>query len=1018
MVKRLSDDKIKIIISKYKELKSNNKLYSQDYELVEIRKSFQEKFGIDVLKSKNDNELLEFLFFNTGNRNSAAYYMEYKMATKAKWFFGPYGINEAPIRKVKTGEWKKGNENINQNEALSIAIKIKEELINVSKIIQDIKYRKIEYSVLTDAFKKLQNDVVLSKSYNYCRYYLFNLYPDILSSVINIKNPINIPIIKKTKDYLEIPQDSQEEPLVAEEQIFYNFKEFSVDDIFHVIENILDENDWFPQDYNPNISVNEWYELINNKEIFDINSLKLIKRLYDIGGVATCKQLSEKYGWQPQSYNSFAVHLAKRIHKKTNCNVLMKNNDNAKWWTILFLGKYTDNKEEGVYVWKLRQELKQAIEKVDLSSIPLMEDKNLELNYWWINASPELFEFSKMKENQEEFYTFVNGKGNKRQIPRNFADAKVGDKFIGYDATPIASIVALGEITKRDNNALYFKKIKSLENPISDSTIKKYEALSKMERNSNTQKNRQGSLFKLSKQEYDFIMKLIDASNSNGDAKMKQPLNQILYGPPGTGKTYNTIIKAMEIIKPDIIKWKDRNDHSKGINDYDVLKEEFNYYKSQGQIEFVTFHQSYSYEEFVEGIKPYIPKWGENNAQDIKYIGNDGIFKKMCLNSKGTVKNNFDEVYEKFVNDVNEYCDENDAPFILKTSKDKDFGIRINGNNNLTLYMGKSLQPNGTLTKENLEAVSDWHYYARPIINYFESHYNYSESFVYNNSPKVLIIDEINRGNISKIFGELITLIEDDKRENITVTLPYSQKQFTVPKNLYIIGTMNTADRSIASVDIALRRRFRFVEMMPKPELLIDKNDNYEITVRNSKNDKTELYKINLQVLLKTLNERISYLLDPDHQIGHSYFLNLLKDENGNKKDYILESDLKDVFKYEILPLLNEYFYDDWDKLRDVLIRADYKELGLSDKDNRDIYKYSLIKKSKKQTLFCSSVEETYEFNHSLFDNTEDDKDIFKIAIALIGKDIIENGDNELKNQFKSVPASETNVSEEVSSNI
>lgn len=266
------------------------------------------------------------------------------------------------------------------------------------------------------------------------------------------------------------------------------------------------------------------------------------------------------------------------------------------------------------------------------------------------------------------------------------------------------------------------------------------------------------------------------------------PLNQILYGPAGTGKTYSTINKALEILK------------SFGcIDEIPESREEkrkiFDNYKEKGQIEFITFHQSFSYEEFIEGIKPNV-----ENPENMIYEVQDGIFKELCK---------------------------------------------------------KALQ--------NLE------------------------------KPYILIIDEINRGNISKIFGELITLIEESKRigqnEELKVCLPYSNESFGVPSNLYIIGTMNTADRSIALLDTALRRRFAFIEMMPDFSLLSNNCEG-----------------VNLQELLKAINNRIEFLLDREHSIGHSFFINVASIE-----------ELKEIFAKKIIPLLQEYFYEDYAKIDAVL---------------------------------------------------------------------------------------------------
>ncbi len=456
--------------------------------------------------------------------------------------------------------------------------------------------------------------------------------------------------------------------------------------------------------------------------------------------------------------------------------------------------------------------------------------------------------------------------------------------------------------------------------------------------------------------------------NNDMPTEMKPAKNQILYGPPGTGKTYNTVIEAMKIIDKEVINYdKDGN-----VTNYDFVKTEFDKYKKEDRIEFVTFHQSYSYEEFVEGIKPVLD---DTNSKDLKYELKNGIFKRMC-NPIATYK------------DFKELFDKNEIKREFATSTDNEFAI-VDCDDSSIITKRISEPNNRKIDKENFEKAlnKEYEYKAdtdgqlRTIIDYISNK---------NNQEKVLIIDEINRGNISKIFGELITLIEPDKRKGekheLRVTLPYSQQpDFGVPSNLYIIGTMNTADRSIASVDIALRRRFKFIEMMPNEDLLV-KNGTENISVygKNPYNDGTEpQYKVNLKKLLKTLNNRISHFIDPDHQIGHSYFMKLFEDENGKKRDYILEQDLKDIFKYEILPLLNEYFYGDWDKLKAVLIKKDYKS-ELDETEKEDLFKCSLInKRYQEEELYgIGKCEDSYELTTDVSD--------FKKALKLIGDGIIE----------------------------
>ena len=426
---------------------------------------------------------------------------------------------------------------------------------------------------------------------------------------------------------------------------------------------------------------------------------------------------------------------------------------------------------------------------------------------------------------------------------------------------------------------------------------------------------RNGEFYKLSEEGKNYIQKNLRLFINNNNYKLNHSKNIILYGPPGTGKTYNTVIKAMEIIN-------EKKYDSVDVELYKDLKKQFDNLKKQGQIEFVTFHQSYSYDEFVEGIKPYIPEWGtveENN----RFIGQDGIFKKICNSAKTTIEGNFEKIYSQFIEEI----DEN---YEFKTKKGS-FKIRVNDNDGLTIRTGDNFEKEtcGTITKEQIKNQTFTSLGRKQkleaITKYLKEKYGLTFSTSIAVKPHILIIDEINRGDVSKIFGELITLIEEDKRigkeHQMTVTLPYSRETFGVPDNLYIIGTMNTADRSIALLDTALRRRFDFEEMMPKPEKIVDENKQPQM-----------VEDINLQNLLKNINERISHILDRDHQIGHSYLMGVKNKEQ-----------LERAYKNRILPLLNEYFYNDIDSVAKIL---NCKPNEITSKENW----FNVLKEAQKPT--------------------------------------------------------------------
>ena len=472
---------------------------------------------------------------------------------------------------------------------------------------------------------------------------------------------------------------------------------------------------------------------------------------------------------------------------------------------------------------------------------------------------------------------------------------------------------------------------------------------------------------------------------NNKNLSFTLPKNQILYGPPGTGKTYNTVIKAMEIIN-------DKKYDSVDDELYKDLKKQFDNLKKQGQIEFVTFHQSYSYEEFVEGIKPDL-----ENGKELRYKLQNGIFKTICNNAKELletkVKHNFNKdnisVYKILIPDESlfAYCIENDCVAInwgndidisncdsqeeIIAKIPEDFESRkqcISQLNLFKLWIDNDLKsgkdvivviPGSMNTIKGIAKITGDYFYNSDIenghqqrkVDWIRKNINISSDSIYNSkfvsptitgmfndkinwdtflnlinnknnsksSNAVLVIDEINRGDVSKIFGELITLIEEDKRigkeHQMTVTLPYSREPFGVPNNLYIIGTMNTADRSIALLDTALRRRFDFEEMMPKPELL---SENIE--------------GVDLEQLLTQINDRIKKDYDRDHQIGHSYLMGVKNKEQ-----------LERAYKNRILPLLNEYFYNDIDSVAKVL---NCKPDDISSKENW----FNVLKEAQKPT--------------------------------------------------------------------
>jgi 5-methylcytosine-specific restriction protein B len=372
----------------------------------------------------------------------------------------------------------------------------------------------------------------------------------------------------------------------------------------------------------------------------------------------------------------------------------------------------------------------------------------------------------------------------------------------------------------------------------------------------------------------------------------KQPLNQILYGPPGTGKTFGTIERALRIIGDDIV----------GLSRTDI-KAKFKDRLKEGRIVFTTFHQSMSYEDFIEGIKPIDPG---NSGAPMSFRVVDGIFKSLCN------RRPIFSVGEKL--GKHEVIAVTSELLTLKKPGGSHLPLAFSMLHALMRYLEKKnidLEDfTGTIDSKDTEKnsfpelesylINGYDVIIPKVLKRIKAHKVDGAA----DERTVLIIDEINRGNVSQIFGELITLIEEDKRlggdEELTVTLPYSKQTFGVPKHLHIIGTMNTADRSVEALDTALRRRFVFEEVPSHPALVT--------SIRKAKNMETHIEGIDLEQLLTVINDRIERILHRDNVIGHSFLLNCRTLE-----------DLRAVFYKNIIPLLQEYFFGDYGKIGLVL---------------------------------------------------------------------------------------------------
>ena len=381
---------------------------------------------------------------------------------------------------------------------------------------------------------------------------------------------------------------------------------------------------------------------------------------------------------------------------------------------------------------------------------------------------------------------------------------------------------------------------------------------------------------------------------------LKQKKQIILQGAPGTGKTYKTAAIAVGMCNPN---FSDFTNHQKVMEEYERLRNE-------GQIAFCTFHQSMDYEDFIEGLKP------EVKGDAVKYIVENGIFKTIC--ELAHIKENADiaTCIDKYLQTIKGYENKKTIPTL--SGKSELYVWWTEGNDTISTRSvslksekGDQYSPSPlNIVKVMMQALGEgvennWRFYAQAFINAVKKEYNLENQV--SDKSYVLIIDEINRGNVSKIFGEVITLLEADKRSgggthHISLKLPYSKEDFSVPSNLYIIGTMNTTDRSTGTIDYAVRRRFAFVTLESKADVIEDWCNAHFVPSEVKKAALALFAQIN--GLGKTDNRsfiakhKASDFELEDLKVGHSYFM---------AKDM---ASLKLKMRYEVVPLIKKYIKD------------------------------------------------------------------------------------------------------------
>lgn len=719
------------------------------------------------------------------------------------------------------------------------------------------------------------------------------------------------------------------------------------------------EEGWFPRDYNPGITVDVWMDLLEDSSVFTHNALQIVKRMKDYGGQATCTQLSVKYGESINFYNSGSTALARRVAEKTGCEVMTRDNDNAQWWPILYTGRYANKEEGGAYVWRLRSELSEALEMVDLSHIPLytdtapaiwkishgtkstgISDENkkifLERNVVVVHSTTKAKAVSKISQGQAFLETIKKGDcfylcyGSSIQLLGQFT----GDKAVENPELRNGWYERNYRVIAHAPNPAFYNGAKKWWTPNDNSTCIRVDG-------------DDHALFeKLILWPY-FNMHLEDLFNcankprqywwltanpkiwSFSDLKIGEEQSYTLYNENGNkrrvfqnfldAKVGDAVIGYEANPVKKIVALAEITQANDGEHIYFTKKEgltapiEFSVLKNCSELEKMEFFMQPNgslfkltkgeFEFIMDIIREENPTEPEPSTV-VKYTKADFLSKVFMTEER------FDVLEALLRNKMNIILQ--GAPGVGKTFAAKKLAYAMMGevddsrialvqfHQNYTyedFIMG--YRPDGADFKLT-EGV--FYRFCKTAANHPDKDYFF-------------IIDEINRGNLSKIFGELMMLIEKDYR-GTKATLAYTGMPFSVPENLYIIGMMNTADRSLAMIDYALRRRFSFFEM--EPGFNSDGFRNYQNAFAN------ETFNALIE-RIKELNREITEdsALGRGFRIGHSYFC-------GREQSGCTTTWMQSVVDFDILPLLAEYWFDEPTKLQrwEKILRGVFDDEG------------------------------------------------------------------------------------------